>query len=321
MLDLDTGKIENLTNDAFADYGPTFSPGRLLPRLHGAHQRQREAVPPRPRHEEEDAAHLRHPRRCAGEVRGRPHAGVPVDGGEPDAADRAGGREERQHLQHLDARPEDRRAAPVHRRRRRQRPRRSCCRATTDQAHRLRDVFQGRVGRPHARPEGPAADGARQRLRRAGPGAARRLPGAAHAHAGAGEQARQGQVREDVPRRPAAGERRRHQRRRHLRRHGDHVQRRARRQGVQLLRRVDLAVPHDRRVVHEPLAPAPIRDSGLLADRLLLRAAAATSSTTRRCRGSSTATRRSRRARHRAAASTRSIRSTGTGASRCRRAS
>ena len=26
MLDLDTGKIENLTNDAFADYGPTFSP-------------------------------------------------------------------------------------------------------------------------------------------------------------------------------------------------------------------------------------------------------------------------------------------------------
>ena len=26
MLDLDTGEIENLTNDAFADYGPTFSP-------------------------------------------------------------------------------------------------------------------------------------------------------------------------------------------------------------------------------------------------------------------------------------------------------
>jgi WD40 repeat protein len=26
MLDVDTGKIENLTNDAFADYGPTFSP-------------------------------------------------------------------------------------------------------------------------------------------------------------------------------------------------------------------------------------------------------------------------------------------------------
>jgi len=26
MLDLDTGKIENLTDDAFADYGPTFSP-------------------------------------------------------------------------------------------------------------------------------------------------------------------------------------------------------------------------------------------------------------------------------------------------------
>ena len=56
----------NLTNDAFADYGPTFSPGRQVHRLHGARQRQREAVPPRPRHEEEDAAHLRHARRCAG---------------------------------------------------------------------------------------------------------------------------------------------------------------------------------------------------------------------------------------------------------------
>ncbi len=63
--------------------------GRQVSRLHVAHQRQREAVPPRSGHEEEDAAHLRHPRRCPGQVRGRPHAGVPVDGREPDGADRA----------------------------------------------------------------------------------------------------------------------------------------------------------------------------------------------------------------------------------------
>ncbi len=48
--------------------------------LHGPYQRQREAVPSRPRYQEEDAAHLRHARRCAGEVRGRSHAGLRVDG-------------------------------------------------------------------------------------------------------------------------------------------------------------------------------------------------------------------------------------------------
>ena len=53
---------------------------RQVHRLPGAHQRQREAVPLRPRDQEEDAADLRHARRGPGEVHRRPHAGVPLDG-------------------------------------------------------------------------------------------------------------------------------------------------------------------------------------------------------------------------------------------------
>ena len=49
--------------------------------------------------------------------------------------------------------------------------------------------------------------------------------------------------------------------------------RRARRQAVQHLRRVGLAVPHAVGLVHEPVAPLPVRAAGLLADAVLLRAA------------------------------------------------
>ena len=93
---------------------------RQVHRLQRARQRQPEAVPPRSRHEEEDAAHVRHHRRNRGAVHRRPHAGVLVDGDRSRRAARAGSRQERQHLQHLDARPEERRAAAVHRRARRQ---------------------------------------------------------------------------------------------------------------------------------------------------------------------------------------------------------
>ena len=92
---------------------------RQVHRLQRARQRQPEAVPARSRHEEEDAAHLRHPRRDAGAVHRRSHARVLVDRHRSGDAARPGGREERQHLQHLDARPEERRAAAVHRRARR----------------------------------------------------------------------------------------------------------------------------------------------------------------------------------------------------------
>ena len=64
---------------------------------------------------------------------------------------------------------------------------------------------------------------------------------------------------------------RRHQRRRPVRRHAGDVHRRARRQAVQLLRLVGVAVPDDVVLVHEPVAPAAVRAAGVLADAVLLR--------------------------------------------------
>ena len=86
-----------------------------------------------------------------------------------------------------------------------------------------------------------------------------------------GQPEGQGPVREAVPRGTAAGQHRRHQRRRLLRRHAGHLHRRARRPAVQLLRRVGVAVPLDVGLVPEPVAPVPVRAAGLLADAVLLR--------------------------------------------------
>ena len=85
------------------------------------------------------------------------------------------------------------------------------------------------------------------------------------------QPAGQGTLREAVPRGTAAGQRRRHQRRRLLRRHAGDLHRRARRPAVQLLRRVGLAVPLVVGVVPEPVAAVPVRAAGLLADAVLLR--------------------------------------------------
>ena len=44
VVDLATRQITNVTKDAFADYAPSFAPGRTDDRLRGAHQRQRQAL-------------------------------------------------------------------------------------------------------------------------------------------------------------------------------------------------------------------------------------------------------------------------------------
>ena len=44
-----SGQLTNLTKDDFADYAPTFSPDGKSSGLHGARQRQQQAVPPRSR--------------------------------------------------------------------------------------------------------------------------------------------------------------------------------------------------------------------------------------------------------------------------------
>ena len=79
-----------------------------------------------------------------------------IDGHRPGGAARARGRAQRQHPQHLDARPEERRAAAVHRRGRRQLVADRAERGQ-DQPDRVRQLLQGRVQHPHARAEGAAA--------------------------------------------------------------------------------------------------------------------------------------------------------------------
>ena len=68
-VDLQSQEIVNLTTDDFFDYAPTYSPDGKFAHLQRARQRQSEAVPARSRHEEEDADHLRHPRRGVGVLR------------------------------------------------------------------------------------------------------------------------------------------------------------------------------------------------------------------------------------------------------------
>ena len=88
---------------------------RKVHRLPRAGQRQRQAVRARPGQRQEDAAHVRDARRRRRAVRRRRHARVPVDGDRSQPAGRGRGGAQRQHLQHLDAEPEDEGAAPVHR--------------------------------------------------------------------------------------------------------------------------------------------------------------------------------------------------------------
>ncbi len=178
--------------------------------------------------------------------------------------------------------------------------------------------FKGEYGLHTLDPEGSQGDRRLARLRRAR--SDHRLPGAAHAHAGAGEPEEEGPVREDVPRRPSAPERRRDERRRPVRRHPDLVRGRPRRQAVQLLRRLGVAVPHHRRLVSQPVAADAVRHPGLPADDVLLRQRRLL-----RPQPGPDAVPRSRQLDrhphpHRRHASSRRIRSAATRASRCRAA-
>ena len=126
------------------------------------------------------AAHLRHARRRRRAVHGRRHAGVPVDGGGPEPADQPEVAAQRQHLQRVDAEPQDQRAEAVTRCARRQRVAGRPARRAARREDRLRHLLQGRVRHPHrAGAEGSAAHGGDGRLRRARTD--HRLPAAAAA--------------------------------------------------------------------------------------------------------------------------------------------
>ena len=116
----------------------------------------------------------------------------------------------------------------------------------------------------------PLHTGGERRFRRARPD--HRLPGARAAHAHRGQRAQEEAVREDVSGGTAAGQRRRHEQRRRLRRIANQLRRHDGRPAVQRLHRVDRPVPDDGRVVRQSLAALPVGAAGLLADDLLLRA-------------------------------------------------
>ncbi len=101
-------QVRNLTNDAVRRLRADVLSRRQVAHLSVARQRQRQAVPVGLRHEQEDADHVRHARRRRRAVHGRRHDRVPVDRDRSEPAARRRGRAERQHLQHLDAQPEDR---------------------------------------------------------------------------------------------------------------------------------------------------------------------------------------------------------------------
>ena len=195
--------------------------------------------------------------------------------------------------------------------------------ATTASANRIAFVtyYKGDYGIHTLERKEPLHTAATRRLRRAR--ADHRLPGAADRTRWSPTNNREeGHVREDVPRGTAAGERRRHQQRRRLRRHADQLRRRARRQAVQPVRRVDRAVPDAVAVATSNLSRRfQFALQGFSQTQFFYGAARAASSTIRRSRRSSAATTPSRRARSAAAAPSASTRSTGTAASSCRPAS
>ena len=145
----------------------------------------------RRRHGHQDAADVRHARRRRRAVRRRRHAGVPVDGDRPESAARSRGRAQRQHLQHLDAQPENEGAAAVHRHADRQHVARRPARHQAG-AHRLCHLLQGRVRHSRARARGTAAHRRVERLRRRPAGPPIPLPAADDAHARAGNMRKKG---------------------------------------------------------------------------------------------------------------------------------
>ena len=165
---------------------------------------------------------------------------------EPGRAGRARGRAERQHLQHLDAEPEDRRAAAVHRRARRQPVAGRAARTTRVTQVAFVSYYKGEYGAAHPRAR-------RSRCRRpsssdfGAPGPVIDFQ-APLTHTLVAENKRKKGTFEKMflDGRPPVNV--------GVTSGGDFfggtqiiVQRRARRQAVQRLRRVDLAVPHVRR--------------------------------------------------------------------------
>ncbi len=242
MLDLDSGKIENLTNDAFADYGPTFSPdGKYLvymSRISGNEKLFRLDLDTKKKtqltfgtHDDAQAKFVDDHTLVFPSTAVNPT--VPI---EPEVAKNGNVF----NIWTLDMKTGELRQYT------------DCVGGNTtpivlpdDHSPRVAFVtyFKGEYGVHTLERKDPLQTALVSDFGEPGQGPPVDFqPPLTHTMVQANKRTKKA-VREDVPRRAAAGERRHHQRRRHLRRHADLVLGRARRQGDQLLRGVDFAVP------------------------------------------------------------------------------
>ena len=265
---------------------------RQVHHLQRARQRQPEAVPPGSGHEEEDPAHLRHGRRDGGAIRRRPHRScsrrrrpipnLPLD---PEVAkngnifniwtlDLRNG-ELRQYTDALGGNW-------------------SAVVLNDGKMNRIAFVtyYKGEYQMHTLERTEPLHTASTSDFGAPGPIIDFQAP-LQHTLVAVEDQ-EEGQIREDVPRRPAAGERRRHEQRRRLRRHADHVRRRARRSAVHVLGRLDRPVPHLRAHLRQPGAAIPVRPVRAIRRRSSSTDSWAACSTIRRSPRSSAAATRSR---------------------------
>ena len=272
VLDLESRPITNITKDSFADYAPTWTPdGRALI-VADARQRQREAVPGRARRRQAHPAHLRHPRRGRRPV---PRRSTPWSSPPPPSTPTRR------------STPRWPRTAPsTTSGRSTSRPASSAATPTPSAGNHAPVVLKGGATTVRASPSSATTRAttactssiATSRSARPttedfgapGPIVDFQAP-LTHTLVDRQRQA-QGQVREALPRGPAAGEHRPDQRRRLPGRHRHRLHRRARRPAVHVLRRLGLAVPLVLGVVPQPRTPLPVRAAGLHADAVLLRA-------------------------------------------------
>src|SRR6185503_3169343 len=181
ILDVETGHVRNLTNDQFGDFSPTWSPdGKsiiYLARVSGNDKMFRYDVATATKTQLTFGTH--------------DDGGAQfVDGTRSQSADRPGSRPQREHLQHLDAQPENGRAEAVHRHADRQRVADRAEGRKRGHENRVRHLLQGGVRDSHPEPR-PADQHRRERgFRLARPD--HRFPGAVDPHPGQAERAEEG---------------------------------------------------------------------------------------------------------------------------------